>query len=342
MDRRYQVFVSATYVDLTEERQHVMQALLELDCIPAGMELFPAADEDQWSLIKRVIDESDYYLVIIAGRYGSLAEDGMSYTQKEYEYAVAQGKPTIAFLHQQPEKLPADRTEQTDKGRKRLQAFRQLAQGKMCKYWTSAGELGSVVSRSLIQLIKRKPGVGWVRADQVVDPRTVEENLKLRRRIERLEKEASITTHAPPDGVDGLAQGEDLFEVNYNYKYQVDSAKTDFGIEYEYDERQDRFAFTWNEIISLVGPNMFGSESEHSVSRPLSEHIGFTNNRPNVSVSGNDVRKIIIQLMALGILTEDSEDRSYPHWTLTPYGRNAVSRLVAIRSTAAPKQEKVI
>lgn len=58
MDKRYQVFVSSTYADLQDERQEVMQALLELDCIPAGMELFPAANEDQWTLIKKVIDDS--------------------------------------------------------------------------------------------------------------------------------------------------------------------------------------------------------------------------------------------------------------------------------------------
>ena len=68
MEKRYQVFVSSTFEDLKIERQEVMQALLELDCIPSGMELFPAADEDQWSLIKRVIDECDYYIVIIAGK----------------------------------------------------------------------------------------------------------------------------------------------------------------------------------------------------------------------------------------------------------------------------------
>ena len=50
MEKRYQVFVSSTYADLQEERKTVMQALLELDCIPAGMELFPAANEDQWTL----------------------------------------------------------------------------------------------------------------------------------------------------------------------------------------------------------------------------------------------------------------------------------------------------
>jgi hypothetical protein len=70
VDNRYQTFVSSTFLDLQEERTEVMQALLLLDAIPAGMELFPAANEDQWTLIKKVIDDCDY-IVIVAGRYGS-------------------------------------------------------------------------------------------------------------------------------------------------------------------------------------------------------------------------------------------------------------------------------
>jgi hypothetical protein len=89
LDKRYQVFVSSTHEDLIEERQSVMHALLELDCIPSGMELFPAADDDQWTLIKRVIDDCDYYIVIIAGKCGSIGPTGLSYTRMEYEYAVS-------------------------------------------------------------------------------------------------------------------------------------------------------------------------------------------------------------------------------------------------------------
>src|ERR1035437_5854351 len=102
MDKRYQVFVSSTYEDLQEERREVMQALLALDCIPTGMELFSAADEDSWSLIERFISECDYYVVIVGGRYGSVAPDGKSYTEMEYDYAVKAGIPVLAFLHKDP------------------------------------------------------------------------------------------------------------------------------------------------------------------------------------------------------------------------------------------------
>jgi len=105
MEKRYQVFVSSTYEDLREERQEVMQALLELDCIPSGIELFSAANEDQWNLIQGIIDDCDYYVVIIGGRYGSIGPTDISYTQLEYEYAVRQNKPIIAFVHKDPESL---------------------------------------------------------------------------------------------------------------------------------------------------------------------------------------------------------------------------------------------
>ena len=72
MDKRYQVFVSSTFEDLQEERKEVMQALLELDCIPAGMELFPAMDEEQFEFIKSIIDDCDYYILIVGARYGSM------------------------------------------------------------------------------------------------------------------------------------------------------------------------------------------------------------------------------------------------------------------------------
>jgi hypothetical protein len=107
MDKRYQVFVSSTFVDLKEERQAVMQALLSLDHFPAGMDLFPASDEDQLALIKGVIDDSDYYVLVVGGRYGSVSATGISYTEAEFDYAFAANKPILAFIHEDPNVIPA-------------------------------------------------------------------------------------------------------------------------------------------------------------------------------------------------------------------------------------------
>jgi hypoxanthine phosphoribosyltransferase len=165
--KRYQVFVSSTYEDLKQERQEIMRALLELDCIPAGMELFPAANESQWTLIKRVIDDCDYYIVIVAGRYGSIGPDGYSYTEMEYRYATDKGKPAIAFLHASPDDLSSKRCEQETERRRLLGNFKALLKEKVCRHWSSPADLGSQVSRSLVNLIRDQPSIGWIRGESV-------------------------------------------------------------------------------------------------------------------------------------------------------------------------------
>lgn len=168
MEKRYQVFVSSTYADLKEERQHVTQALMEMDCIPAGMELFPATDEEQWEFIKRIIDDCDYYLLIIGGRYGSTTDEGISYTEKEYDYAVENGLKVIALLHKKPDEIPVGKSDTAPELREKLQAFRdKVSDNRLVKFWTSATELPSLVTLSLSKTIKMFPAIGWVRASAI-------------------------------------------------------------------------------------------------------------------------------------------------------------------------------
>ena len=94
MTIKYQVFLSSTYTDLIEERRAVLDILLKADCIPAGMENFVAQDEEQFNVIKKVIDLCDYYVLIIGKRYGSINPNtGKSYTEMEYDYAISKKIP---------------------------------------------------------------------------------------------------------------------------------------------------------------------------------------------------------------------------------------------------------
>jgi len=131
MEKRYQVFVSSTFADLQDERSRVLQTLMEMDCIPAGMELFPAADEEQWAFIKKIVDDCDYYLLIIGGRYGSISSDGVSYTEKEYDYAVSKGMKVVALLHAKPLEIPVGKSEMDSQSRVKLESFREkVKQGR--------------------------------------------------------------------------------------------------------------------------------------------------------------------------------------------------------------------
>src|SRR4051812_36796802 len=97
--KKLQVFVSSTFSDLIVERQAAVEAILTAGHIPAGMELFSAGDESQMEVIKQWIDESDVYLLILGGRYGSIeSKRGKSYTHLEYEYALSKNKPLFACV----------------------------------------------------------------------------------------------------------------------------------------------------------------------------------------------------------------------------------------------------
>lgn len=170
--KRYQVFISSTYEDLKPERESILRTLLEMGCIPSGMELFPAKSEDQWTHIKRVIEECDYYVVIVAGMYGSVDSAGMSYTEKEYRYAVELGKPVFGFLHEAPGDLPSKYTERRPETQDRLEIFRSLVKNRLCRFWRTPSDLASKLGTSLLQAFSDTPGVGWVR-----DPRgTLQQN----------------------------------------------------------------------------------------------------------------------------------------------------------------------
>jgi hypothetical protein len=171
MDKRYHVFVSSTYEDLKEEREELIRVLLRLDCFPSGMELFPATDEDVWNLIKRVIDDCDCYMVILGGTYGSrVRPGGMSYTRKEYEYAVSKEKPILAFLRDPP--FPKTKRAQSRKDIKDLERFRSLLKrGRNCAHWRTSADLAGCVAVYLRRFIEESPAIGWVRAEsQLVKP----------------------------------------------------------------------------------------------------------------------------------------------------------------------------
>ena len=91
MEKKYQIFISSTYKDLIEARSKVRDAILSMMHFPVGMEMFNAADEEQWEIIQETIDSSDYYVLILGQRYGSVIESGsdagISYTEKEFRYS---------------------------------------------------------------------------------------------------------------------------------------------------------------------------------------------------------------------------------------------------------------
>lgn len=343
MDKRYQVFVSSTYEDLQDERKEVMQALLELDCIPAGMELFPASNDDQWTLIKRVIDDCDYYVLVIGGKYGSTNEDGISYTQMEFEYALGTGKPIISFLHKSPDKIPTGKSEQDPVKKEKLEKFKELAKKKLIKYWDSPENLGSVVSRSMVRLIKDFPAEGWVKSNSVVDEVSLKEISRLQQENESLKNRLQAIATEAPKGTEKFAQGSDKVDVSFTFK---GTGKKD-GKKYSCT---DLLMFSWNELFECIAPNMIDECTEIEMGRAIcrlisnNEDIIYEDakfqdlkNLTDFKISKDMFNRIIVQFRALGLICLSSKKRNRStkdnntYWSLTPYGDFIMTQLLAIK-----------
>jgi hypothetical protein len=194
--KRLQVFISSTFTDLQAERQAAVEAILTAGHIPAGMELFTAGDQSQMAVIKRWIDESDVYMLILGARYGSVeATTGKSYTQLEYEYAVEKGKPlfAVAIDSQHIDKWVKKHGRKVDETERpqELKKFRELACSKMVRFWTDHKDIKLSVHETLSEFGRREDLIGWIPGDQAVNAgklaeeiaRLTRENSDLRERL---------------------------------------------------------------------------------------------------------------------------------------------------------------
>jgi hypothetical protein len=194
MATKYQVFISATYVDLIHERNDAREAVLDLNHIPASMEGFPAIGLEQMTYIKRVIDDSDYYVLILAGRYGSVNSSGISYTQLEYEYAKQTNKMILCFPHGDISSLPAKHTESDPFLLAKLNEFRnEVMTGRIVRKWQSREELRIELTKSLARAFAEFPQVGWVRGNVPATEDVLIQLNDIRDENDKLRKASNIT-----------------------------------------------------------------------------------------------------------------------------------------------------
>ena len=203
--RKLQVFVSSTFADLREERQAAVAAILKAGHIPAGMELFTAGDKSQMKTIERWIDESDVYMLILGGRYGSIeAVTGLSYTELEYDYAVSRGKPTFAVVIEEDaleEKVRNGGTRFIEKDNsKALALFRAKVLKNISSFFSDPKDVKLCVHESMSDYAANPNLKGWVAASDIPDVKSLQDEIaKLREENEylstaqkRLESQAKV------------------------------------------------------------------------------------------------------------------------------------------------------
>ena len=356
--QRFEVFVSSTYTDLREARQRVTMTLLECDAFPTGMEIFPATDDDAWTLIRRIIDGCDYYLLVIAGKYGSVnSTSDLSYTEMEYDYAVSAGKPVMAFLHGSLGELKSDLCENTEERRAKLENFREKVQkAKHVKFWKSNDDLAGQVALTCNKFVRLYPATGWVRADRAASSESLKELLDARSRIEQLETALEKMKTSAPDGTEDLAQGDDEFSIGY----QVSAASRNTA--YVQLSRWVTTNPTWDALFAAIAPQLLQEAEENELRKGIQNFLLLEYAKENtralldeaaaqkvridsndlykwkVYITGDDFGTILVQLTALGLIKKSERKRSVSdtgtYWALTPYGETRTVQLRAIKNRA--------
>lgn len=275
MHPRYQVFVSSTFRDLLEERQAALEAILEMNHFPASMEIFPAADSTPWELIESIIADSDYYILIVGGRYGSAGAEGISYTEMEFDLAVKLNKPILAFLHAEPDLIPAGKSELEASARKKLDQFRAKVSSRICKLWKNKDELKPAVMMALMHAIRTKPAIGWVRNEGPDNQELLKRLAILQQKFNDLEVESEKLRALAAE----TTSSHFFQEIDEEHIVEFSGGGTD---------KNYQFPFTWSDIF-------FGIAEHMIIACPDPELKGHFNKLLNAAIKDTEIAREIDQ-----------------------------------------------
>lgn len=288
--RKFSIFISSTYEDLKKERQALIGVALENNFIPVGMEQFHAAPTSQWNVITKMIDECDFYLLIIGSRYGSIDElSGISYTEKEYNYAKSKGLPVLVLIKESSAITENEKDSGNDKydKMKKLDTFRERVKNdkNTVDFFTDLNSLKYAASPTLKNAIDYvDDSAGWVRYKDIVDIINEEVNGRNKINTESEERQQKML--------------EDLKEMFS----QLGNRLTDL----------ENNQLTWDEIPTASTEDinrLFQTDKETSIIR---------NSEENKSVVGqNDVDNIPVESAFLLVYAADGDGQIIKLQTLS-------------------------
>lgn len=187
MKRKLQVFISSTYTDLIYERQAIVEAVLNAGHIPAGMEIFKAG-RTQEHVIKKWIEQSDVYVLLLGSRYGSMkGEEGISYTEWEYNLAKDLGKPMFSLVLTEDymrKQIDEKRVDSLEVDFKKIEYinFKKRVMNRLVSPINHIAEIRSSISDSINEIIDEQSEklVGWIHggyASELLELRTKNKEL---------------------------------------------------------------------------------------------------------------------------------------------------------------------
>lgn len=311
--KRYQIFISSTYSDLQLERQAILKSVLKMGHIPVGMEYFVAANDEQFNYIKGLLDETDYYIIIIGNRYGTQDDNGISYTEKEFDYAVEKKIPVIACIHSKPDSLPVSKSDIKPDAIQKLNEFRnKVMDHRLVSYfsWENPSELSAEVVTALFNAINNYPRPGWERVvsyensdllNQINDLRIENDKIK-----SQLDKERELNE-----------------QKNQIMKFPWNETRTFIGFSHwaDYKNITIPVSLTWSQIFSIFGPILLVQSNIDLIHYALN-HALFLDHEPQFCVPDIEFQLIVAEFLKYGIIDVDQNKI-----TLTKAGKQSLNTI---------------
>jgi len=288
--------------------------------IPVGMEMFSAADDTQWQLIQRQIEVSDYHVVIVAHRYGSMDGD-TSYTEKEYDYAVSLGVPALGFVLRDEAPWPRDQVDKEPQKIAALAAFKEKVKKRLISYWSSEDDLHGRVSVALVKQFTATPRDGWVRASSIASPqvaselgRISQENRELREALAKAQRQ-EVAMH--DSAIEKVIETLKVNMVDLDVFYQDATGWT---------REAGRTLF---ELFYIMAPDLMVEQATEDAARLVGVIWGKKGRkvRPNWPVPSNAFMSWIADLAALDLVEPSTMKHAVAdkkqYWRLSEFGKSA-------------------
>ena len=144
------VFVSSTYEDMIDYRKAVIDTLNNLEVIPRAMEHFVSSPEKPLDVVLSEVRRCQLFIALVAMRYGSIdTETGKSFSELEYEEAVKNGIPVLAFIIDENECPVLPKYVDTGESAEKLKKFKTILNSRYASRFNSLDNLKELVVRAV-------------------------------------------------------------------------------------------------------------------------------------------------------------------------------------------------
>ncbi|MDR0878454.1 MAG: DUF4062 domain-containing protein [Treponema sp.] len=323
MTKKYHIFIGTTADDLKLERRELPRIIMELGHIPVSAEYFDASGSNVELLVKKTIEECDYFIALTAYKY-SPAGAKTAPLETEYNYAVKAGVPVLALVIDEKARWKASKKETESGLIKKLENFKKKLLSGTHVTWLTAADLRQKAQNLLIQEMNLNPKEGWVRGNAAIDPSVANE-------LSRLSGENEILKHQIK-----IESGEMVAKLREQVRHALKALSLNMAtLSFYYttgDNWENTTKFRYLRIFKLLAPELSLGKTTAEISRFLGSVLNpdlEKTVRKDYPTPSNTIKKIMSDFSLLKLVkcsgSNPAEASVGEIWEITEYGKELYS-----------------